>query len=141
VLAVVPDELGKGKMVAVGQADGAVQFVQLGSNQLVSKVVHDELEGVVGLGFDVGGRMVSGGGSIVKVWHEAVDCGDEEDEGEQRPQKRPFGNDMDDSDHDAPKSSDDDDEKKSKKKRKKRKKGRRKDKGEQHVMAFNGGQL
>jgi hypothetical protein len=141
VLAVVPDELGKGKMVAVGQADGAVQFVQLGSNQLVSKVVHDELEGVVGLGFDVGGRMVSGGGSIVKVWHEAVDGDDEEDEGEQRSQKRPFGNDVDDSENDTPKGSDDDVEKKSKKKRKKRKKGRRKDRGEQHVIAFNGGQL
>jgi len=146
VLAVVPDKLGKGKMVAVGQADGAVQFVQLGSNKLVSKVVHDELEGVVGLGFDVGGRMVSGGGSIVKVWHEAVDGGDdeedEEDEGEQRPQKRPFEKDVDNSDNDAPKGSDDDgDEKKSKKKRKRRKKGRRKDRGEQHVMAFNGGQL
>lgn len=141
VLSLLPDSIGGGTVVAVGQSDGAVQFVQLGMNKVISKVVHDELEGVAGLGFDVGGRMISGGGSIVKVWHEAVERdGDdeseaEEQEDEQRSGKRfTMGSDGDESDEDS-----DDGQKQGKKKRKKRKKGKGKDKsGGQHVIAFKG---
>jgi hypothetical protein len=141
VLTVVPDDLARAKTVAVGQADGVVQFVQLGSNKVISKVMHDELEGVVGLGFDIGGRMVSGGGSIVKVWHEAVSGGEEDDEGEENAElsgKRTLGNEVDDSENDARKGSDNV-EKKGKRKRKKRKKGRENGRGGvPQVTAFNG---
>ncbi|OJD24859.1 WD repeat-containing protein JIP5 [Blastomyces percursus] len=140
VLSLLPDSLGAGKIVAVGQSDGAVQFVQLGINKVVSKVVHDELEGVAGLGFDVGGRMISGGGSIVKVWHEAVE-GEEDDESageeqedEHRSGKRFIMGSDDDSDDGS-----DDGKRQNQKKRKKRKKGKGKDKsGGPHVIAFKG---
>ncbi|KAL2850331.1 WD40-repeat-containing domain protein [Aspergillus pseudoustus] len=72
-LSVVPDELGKGKMIAVGLGSGRVKFVKMGMNKVVSEVTHDETEGVIGLGFDVEGRMVSGGGQIVKVWHDTAE--------------------------------------------------------------------
>ena len=64
---------GPGKKVAVGLGDGKIRFVRLGQNRVVGEVQHDEIEGVVGLDFDVGGRMISGGGSIIKVWTEMVE--------------------------------------------------------------------
>lgn len=137
ILSLLPDSIGAGKVVAVGQSDGAVQFVQLGVNKVISKVVHDELEGIAGLGFDVGGRMISGGGSIVKVWHEAVEREGhgENEEDEQHSRKRfVMGSDDDGND-----DSSVDGQKQNKKKRKKRKKGKSKDKSDgQHVMAFKG---
>lgn len=139
VLAQLPDDLGKGKVVAAGQGDGRIKFVQMGNNKVVSESVHDEVEGVVGLGFDVEGRMVSGGGSIVKVWHEAVgneDGGESEDDGPQGA-KRGFGSD-DDSDR-SDQDSDGEDKRDDKKKRRKRKKARGKDRtGGQQIMAFKG---
>ncbi|OAX85116.1 WD repeat-containing protein JIP5 [Emergomyces africanus] len=142
VLSLLPDDIGRGKVVAVGQSDGVVQFVQLGMNKVISKIVHDELEGVAGLGFDVGGRMISGGGSIVKIWHEAMER-DEEDEGEAEEQgdeqlsgkRYMIGSDDDDDSDD----NSDNGQRQDKKKRKKRKKGKGKAKSsEQHVIAFKG---
>ncbi|KAK2767577.1 WD repeat-containing protein jip5 [Arachnomyces sp. PD_36] len=127
-LSKVPDDLGMGKLVAVGLGDGRVEFVELGPNKVVSKLVHDEFEGVVGLGFDSTGRMVSGGGTVVKVWHEAV--ANEEDE-EDANGKRMMGSDSDD-DGDSS-----DEEMGNRKRSKKQKKGKAKGKGgDDHVMAF-----
>ncbi|KAE8384836.1 WD repeat-containing protein jip5 [Aspergillus alliaceus] len=129
-LTMVPDELGKGKTVAVGLGSGTIKFVRFGPNKVVSEVVHDETEGVVGLGFDVEGRMVSGGGQVVKVWHEAV--GNSSGVGE----KHMLGGSDDDSDDDD--SEDSDRGSQQADKRKKRKKGKGKDRtGGQHVMAFH----
>ncbi|KAJ5682012.1 uncharacterized protein N7477_001952 [Penicillium maclennaniae] len=130
-MAVVPDELGYGKMLATGLGNGMVKLVRIGANKVASEVMHDETEGVVGLGFDVEGRMVTGGGQIVKVWHEAAGAG----AGSGMGGKHMLG-DSDDSDDD----SDSEQEKEKPKKedrneRKKRKKASRKD-GGQHVMAF-----
>lgn len=73
-LTTVPDSLGHGKLVAAGLSNGMIKFVRIGPNKVVSQVVHEEGEGegegVVAVGFDVEGRMVSGGGQVVKVWHE-----------------------------------------------------------------------
>lgn len=138
-LAVIPDDLGRGNVVAVGQADGWIRFVEIGKNKAVAEVRHDELEGVIGLGFDADGRMVSSGGSIVKVWHEAVEGeGDEEEEDDsdidsddEAPMKRPAAK-YADSDEDE-----DSDENKDKGKRRKRKRNKGKDRsGGQHVMGF-----
>lgn len=84
-LAVVPDDVGPGgKNVAVGVGDGTIRIVKLGLNKVVGESFrHDDVEGVVGLGFDVGGRMISGGGAIVKVWEEKMNLEDEEDEEEE----------------------------------------------------------
>ncbi|KAL4990231.1 WD repeat-containing protein jip5 [Aspergillus falconensis] len=126
-LTVVPEELGKGKMIAAGLGSGQVKFVRIGMNKVVSELTHDETEGVIGLGFDVEGRMVSGGGQVVKVWHETADSIGGE--------KRGFGGDSDVSDDDSdgsdrePKQGDDS--------RRKRKKQKGKDRGKgPEVMAF-----
>lgn len=127
-MSIAPDYLGK--VVAVGLGNGMVKFVRIGPNKVVSEAVHDEVDGVVGLGFDVEGRMVSGGGQTVKVWHEAEGNMDGESDDE---------NMMDDSDDDQ--DSDDSEEpeqREDQKERKKRKKGKSKDQsGGQHVMAFH----
>ncbi|KAJ5895049.1 hypothetical protein N7495_006740 [Penicillium taxi] len=128
-LAVVPNDLGMGKMVGAGLANGLVKFIRIGPNKVVSEVQHDETEGVVGLGFDVEGRMVSGGGQIVKVWHEAAVGGDS-----LAGEKHELGSDdSDDSD------SDDSDRevRQSAKENKKRKKTKKDRSGGQHVMAFH----
>jgi hypothetical protein len=85
-LAHVPDGIGGvGRKVAVGMGDGKVRFVRLGQNRVVAEVMHDEVEGVAELGFDVGGRMITGGGMTVKVWreHMAGEGADDDDEDEQ----------------------------------------------------------
>ncbi|KAK3048549.1 WD repeat-containing protein jip5 [Extremus antarcticus] len=138
-LAVFPDGVGGlGKKVAVGLGDGKVRFVRLGQNQIVGEVVHDEVEGVVGLGFDVGGRMISGGGSTVKVWQEHVAEDEEEVEGEEGEdedegvavdvpkaavEKGGAGSDEDDGDDDEQDSSEEEAEKKKKRKKRRRGKG------------------
>ncbi|KAB8269899.1 WD repeat-containing protein jip5 [Aspergillus minisclerotigenes] len=136
-LAMVPDELGKGKMVAVGLGSGGVKFVRIGPNKVVSEVMHDETEGVVGLGFDVEGRMVSGGGQVVKVWHEAVGSGAN---GASAGEKHMLGDsdeDSDDDDDDDDSDDSDGERRRADEAKKKRKKGKGKDRsGGQHVMAF-----
>lgn len=125
-LVVMPDGVGDGgKNVVVGCGDGTIRIVQLGPNKVVGEPLrHDDVEAVVGLGFDVGGRLISGGGSVVKVWQEKLSLDDEEDSDEDvGAQKRPLdGDDADDSDKDAADSSDD--EEGGRKRRKKRKKGK-----------------
>ncbi|KAI9672407.1 MAG: WD repeat-containing protein jip5 [Trizodia sp. TS-e1964] len=73
-LAVLPErmQLG-GKVIAAGMGDGSVRFVELGINMVVDGCQHDDVESVVGLGFDVSGRMISGGGEVIKLWHEKVE--------------------------------------------------------------------
>jgi hypothetical protein len=130
-LSVVPDFLGKGKLVAAGLGNGLVKFVRIGPNKVVSHVMHDETEGVVGLGFDVEGRMVSGGGQVVKVWHEAVDGA-----GESAGNKHMLGSDSDDSEAESDES--DREQRQGDKNRKKRKRVKGKDRSaNQHVMAFH----
>ncbi|KAL3435177.1 WD repeat-containing protein jip5 [Aspergillus tetrazonus] len=126
-LTVIPEELGKGKMIAAGLGSGKVKFVRMGLNKVISELTHDETEGVIGLGFDVEGRMVSGGGQIVKVWHETADSIGGE--------KRGFGGDSDDSDDDSDDS--DHESKQGDDSRRKRKKQKSKDRGKApEVMAF-----
>lgn len=131
-LTVVPEDLGYGKLLATGLGNGLVKLVRVGPNKVVSEIVHDETEGVVGLGFDIEGRLVSGGGQVVKVWHEAVRTeGDDTLAG----QKHILG-DTDGSDDD----SDDIDRGQlhEANSHKKRKKAKGKDRsGGQHVMAFH----
>lgn len=119
---------GFGKKVAVGLGDGKIRFVTLGQKKVIGEVQHDEIEGVVGLDFDVGGRMISGGGSIVKVWQEPMGTAGEDEEEEDSDvevgEKRPAAGSDDDSDagEEAYDSSDDED-KSSKRKKRKRGKG------------------
>lgn len=126
---------GQQKLVAVGLADGRVRFIRVGPNRVVQDmdVKHDDIEGVVALGFDVAGRMVSGGGQVVKVWREAPEL---KKSVSLNGGKRVVGSDSEeDSDGGEEDSSADE---KPKSKRKKRKRGKGKDKsGGQQTMAFD----
>lgn len=119
-LCLVPDELGLGKVVAVGCGDGNVKFVNLKSNRVVDEVRHHDVEGVVELGFDALGRMISGGGSVVEVWVErdAYGGAEEDDEKAEMLEGNGAANGGDDSDDDE----DSDEEPQREKGRKKRKK-------------------
>ena len=128
---------GQQKIVAIGLEDGRIRFVKLGMNKVVHQldVKHDDVEGVVALEFDIAGRMVSGGGQTVKVWHEAKGLPGGARNG-LGPSKRTLGS--DDSDDDEPDGSSDE-EKGEKPKRRKRKRGKGKDRsGGQQVMGFQG---
>jgi hypothetical protein len=142
-LAVVPDGVGDGlKMVAVGVGDGTIRIVKLGPNKIIGEPLrHDELEGVVGLGFDVGGRMISGGGSVVKVWQEQMggeDADEEEDSEEDSDEEVHAGTrkrrSSDSSDDD---SSEDEDMGRRRKKKRKGNKGKNKSAGN-GVLGFKG---
>jgi hypothetical protein len=122
-LAVMPEGVGDGgKNVVVGVGDGTIRIVQLGPNKTLR---HDEVESVVGLGFDVGGRLISGGGSIVKVWQEKMTLDDDEDDSgdeDTSARKRALdGSGSDDSDGADEDSSDEEGGRKHKKKRRKAK--------------------
>ncbi|PMD33795.1 WD40 repeat-like protein [Hyaloscypha variabilis F] len=142
-LAVMPEGVGDGgKNVVVGVGDGTIRIVQLGPNKVIGGPLrHDEVEGVVGLGFDVGGRLISGGGSIVKVWQEKMTLDDDEendsDEGELSAKKRALdGSASDDSDEaDAEDSSDEDE---GRQRRKKRRKAKGKKNTGNGILGFKG---
>ena len=69
VLCAVPEELGE--MAATGMGSGKIRIVDIRKRQALAEMSHDEVEGVVGLGFDTDGRMISGGGLVVKVWQQS----------------------------------------------------------------------
>lgn len=124
VLTLLPDGVGTRKTVAAGMGNGQIRFVQIGSNKVVDQVRHDDVEGVIGIGFDVGGRMISGGGDVIKVWHEKVD----EDNGgyvEDGNRKRPALDDSSDDDQeeeeDEPEEVDSEEDEVDRKQKKKRK--------------------
>jgi len=129
VLAMVPDGIGAwGKVVAVGQGDGQIRFVRIGQNKVISELKHDALnatDAVVGLGFDVGGRMISGGGTTIKVWHEKSGHEDEEDD-EAEPNgasKRGLSDDDDSDEEDEDEDSSDEERKRRKRKKRNKNEG------------------
>jgi WD repeat-containing protein 55 len=90
----LPDTITSGKKVAIGVGDGTIRIVDLFKREVETTLQHDDVEAVVGLGFDCQGRMISGGGTTIKVWEENVIAGD---------------NDSDDGDEDQDDDSDDSD--------------------------------
>lgn len=124
-MAYVPDGIGGfGKKIAVGMGDGQVRFVKLGANKVIGEVQHDEVEGVVELGFDVGGRMISGGGQTIKVWRESIQAEEEEEEEDYGAVAKRPAPDSGDSDDDDDSADDSDDDETTRKRRKKRKRGK-----------------
>lgn len=138
-LVLMPEDVGDGgKNVCVGVGDGTIRIVKLGLNKVIGEPLrHDEVEAVVGLGFDIGGRLISGGGSIVKVWQEKMNLDSEEeedsdDEGTGAKKRAAEGSDSDDGD-DA--NSSDEDGRKSRRKKRKTKGGKNQGNG---ILGFKG---
>ncbi|KAI2627928.1 WD repeat domain-containing protein jip5 [Hypomontagnella submonticulosa] len=137
----VPSEITGGKKVVVGLGDGSLRIVDLMKREVEWALRHDEIEAVVGLGFDCQGRMISGGGQIVKIWEESREPrgGDESSEEEESDDdsdddggngdrdgiangnkaKRQAGEDSDSDSDDGDDSDSDEGAKRSKKKRRK----------------------
>jgi WD40 repeat protein len=66
----IPSEIaGNGKMLAAGLENGSIATVQLGPNKVLGALRHHDTDGVAHVNFDVEGRMISGGGNVVKLWH------------------------------------------------------------------------
>ena len=122
------------RAVAVGLENGYVDFVRLGPNQIMEELrcQHDTMEGAAFVGFDVEGRMVTGGGNVVKVW-----TGVERSfEGE----RNGFASGSDDSEDEGEEdeASDSSEEEVEKTSRKKRKRGKGKDRSGGSGISFEG---
>ena len=104
--------------VAVGTEDGCVRFIKIGakSDRVLSHltVQHDVVEAPVAIGFDVTGRMVTGGGNVVKVWtmdhsgqkgmngHTDVDTDGDSPDGDQNEDEEEGEDSSDEDDSDEP---------------------------------------
>ena len=124
VLSSIPEKLevrlgySDGGVIA-GMGDGSINIVRLGKGKgkLMGEIRHDEIEPVGGLGFEVGGRMISGGGDVVKVWEQAtIDGAQDEDLGNAANEESA---DSDDQDDEGDKESSEEEQRKRKKRRKK----------------------
>lgn len=69
----------EGETVVVGMGDGRVKVVSVQRRKVIGEVRHDEIEGVLGVAFEVDGRMISAGGPTVKVWEESIGSKADED--------------------------------------------------------------
>jgi len=125
-LFLVPPGTTSKPTVVAGMGNGMLAFVEIGQNKIIDVLRHDEIEGVVGLGFDHEGRMISAGGQTVKVWTEKVWIDEDEDEEEESgARKRPAaGSDSDEDSDESDAESDSEEEETSRKRRKKRKRGK-----------------
>ncbi|CAO2657229.1 Nn.00g033550.m01.CDS01 [Neocucurbitaria sp. VM-36] len=145
-VALLPDGVGPGgKIVAVGMGNGGIRFAKIGPNKIVAELKHDELaqEGVIGLGFDVTGRMISGGGKTVKVWGEQTWQDVDEDEDEDTEEHHGTGTGKRGPESDSAQDSDDDmedssEEEEPKQKRKKRKRNKGKQQKGHGILQFSG---
>jgi hypothetical protein len=146
-LGCAPAGMGQGEMVVVGMGDGRVRFVSVQKRKVVGEVRHDELEGVIAVGFEVGGRMISGGGPMVKVWEEivGVTANDEEEdvaEGSTRGDGYQNGEENhaeDESDEAANDSSEDETKQRKRRKKRKRNKGKAGGGDGKHILSsFSG---
>ena len=132
-LAEVPFGFGGGKLkmneklVAAGLEDGRVRFMRIGRNGVLGELdaKHDDLDGVVSVGFDIEGRMISSGGQTVKVWTEAKG----QPGGRRRGSKHDLSSDEDEHDSGPEESSDEEENSKQRRKKRKRNKGKHKSGG------------
>lgn len=155
--------------VAVGTEDGRVMFrkaLSSGKRQTSGSVVsHDDtgVEGVAAIGFDVAGRMITGGGEIVKVWFdnglrqdaqwpggvladdaeegehdEGEDEVEDEEDDEEADEDGVVGDGVDESEEDSEEDSEEEKRRRPHKKQKKDGSGKKGAHGHHGILAFNG---
>lgn len=133
---------GMGNMIAVGTGDGKIQIVDVGKRIVMAKLTHDEVDGLTGLGFEIEGRMISGGGQAIKVWQESlVEGTEEEDEFAGVDSELQITNgdehDSEEDDNGADQDENSDEETAATKRRKRRKRNKRTRKGDgKHAVEF-----
>ncbi len=130
-ITLLPDNIGQlhGKHIAVGVGNGTVKIVELYPNRVKGTLLHDEVEGVVALGMDASGRLISGGGQNIKIWtprEPAQDDADDERANGVENRKRGAEADMHDGEQDE--NSSDEEPAQDKKRKRRRKKGKGKGK-------------
>ncbi|KAF2754982.1 WD40 domain-containing protein [Pseudovirgaria hyperparasitica] len=143
VLTRLPEGVTARPTVAVGLGDGSIRLVEIGQNKVVATLRHDEMDRVAAISFEAGGRMVSGGGQILKVWEEKfagatiVDADESEDETQDTAVSKRERDDSSDNDSD---DSSSEEEKKDKKRKKKKRKGKKQNQtGHKNgVLSFKG---
>jgi hypothetical protein len=156
---------GWGTFFAAGSGDGKVRIVKMGGNKTVATLTHaysaDEArrmaggrvkagdytegleEGVSALAIDCEGRIVSGGGTVVKIWTPREAQDEEEAEVPEKKKRKELDSNDDDpeeSDSEVEGESSDDEKERKKRKKKKRKggKGKAKSAGVRNVNSFTG---
>ena len=130
-IAMIPREAGMGKKLVCGLGDGNLKIADLETRQVHTSVNlrHDDVEAVVSLAFDCNNRLISAGGTTVKVWEElselqaggsddGVPSDYDSDDEENKTGKRAAESDSDDDDDD---SSDEDGVEEMKRRAKRRK--------------------
>lgn len=142
----VPDSLKAGKggdKVVCGMGNGAIGVVQLakGKTKVVAELSHDHIDAPASLGFveahgaDREGRMVSGGGRVIKVWEEIT----ERDATVEKAQEEQSSEDSENEEEEEEEEDSSDEEEKQRKRTKKRRRNQGPDKrGDHGVMAFKG---
>lgn len=84
----VPAEAGygspHGKAVFAATGDGKVTMFDAGRRQAIEggELRHDDMEGVVAMGFDCFNRLVTGGGKVIKIWEDLKDLQEEGEDDE-----------------------------------------------------------
>lgn len=149
-MAAAPESVLEGPgTIAIGAEDGRVTFqtITAGRRKTGTRVSHDEtgVEGVVAVGFDVAGRMITGGGEIVKVWFDnglkpdtewpgGVGNGDDDDDDDEGDEDEVEGDDEDDDESDE----ESEEERQSRSNKKQKKGGRNGGFGDHGIAAFKG---
>ncbi|OTA87166.1 hypothetical protein M434DRAFT_81543 [Hypoxylon sp. CO27-5] len=118
----IPGEITRGKKVVVGVGDGSLRIVDLMKREVEGALRHDDIEAVIGLGFDCQGRMISGGGQTIKIWEasslQGGGIGDDDDS------SKADESDDDDDDDNSDDDDSDSDEQETKRRKKKKRKGK-----------------
>ncbi|KAL8748631.1 MAG: hypothetical protein Q9184_007177 [Pyrenodesmia sp. 2 TL-2023] len=148
VICPVRDRLVDEDLVAIGLGDGTVSFARtVKKSGVIGRIRHHELEGVVALGFDPDGRLITGGGDTVKVWEKnteslssEADSIDEDNssEGETHEADGAKHHEAEQNGHDETEDESSEAEKPKRKKRKRNKaKGQNNNNKNHHILAFN----
>ncbi|CAI4214511.1 unnamed protein product [Parascedosporium putredinis] len=112
-VALIPEEAGYGKKLFAAVGDGSLRLVDLIKREvdITATLRHDDQEGAIAIDFDCYGRMITAGGSIVKIWEDLTELqiadSDDEDEDEEDGSESDDDDDDDDGDDDDEEEGDD----------------------------------